>query len=382
MSQEMEPRPPSQPPDPANTEHPRSEPPPLEPPATPPAASASVEDALTPLPASSGLPPAPLPSQQSPPPPPRRSGCAPSLVLIVVALIVCGLLAAALAIGGAIVGISRFDRAVSLPLDGGLREVETRSFDAGAAPRLVVRSGNGRTEVRVGEGRTIQVEATKRASGPNAQQKLAGIMLDMSQSGDTVRLGYQYNGPTSLLGQSGTAVDYLVTVPRATAVDIEATNGEIVVDGTAAEVNANSNNGAVTIRNVEGPVKVEADNGRMTIDRTRGLLEVQTDNGAIDATVTQADTMRLRSRNGAVNFAGALGAGPHEIQTSNGAVTVAIPADQKLQLDVQTDNGAINNSLPLTNAQTDRRRLTGALGSGGPLLTVRTNNGRVTLATP
>ncbi|MCW5882934.1 MAG: DUF4097 family beta strand repeat protein [Anaerolineae bacterium] len=380
MSQEMEPRSPVQPPDPANSDSPRPESIPSDSTSAPlgPGPTAAPEPPT--LPTGGSLPPAPLPSQQTPPP--RRSGCAPSLVLIVVALIICGLLAAALAIGGAIVGVSRLDRAINLPLDGGLREVETRSFDPGATPRLVIRTGNGRTEVRAGEGRTIQVEATKRASGPNAQQKLAGILLDMSQSGETVRLGYQYSGPTSLLGQGGIAVDYLVTVPRTTAVDIEADNGEVTVDGVAAEVNARSANGAVTIRSVEGPVRVEADNGRMTIDRTRGLLDVQTNNGAIDATVTQADNMRLRSRNGAVTFAGALGAGPHEIQSSNGAVTVTVPADQKLQLDVQTDNGAINNSLPLTNAQTDRRRLTGALGSGGPLLTVRTNNGRVTLATP
>ncbi len=381
MSQDMEPRPPAQPPESADPQQPAAEPASSAPASPLPGPDPAAADAPAALPSASGLPPAPLPSQQLPPPSPSRSGCAPSLVLIVVALIVCGLLAAALAIGGAIVGVTRLDRSMNLPLDGGLREVETRSFDAGAAPRLVVRAGNGRTEVRVGDGRTVQVEATKRANGPNAQQKLAGIQLDMSQSAETIRLGYQYTGPSSLLGQGGIAVDYLVTVPRTTAVDIEADNGEIIVDGVAAEVSARSDNGAITARSVDGPVKVEADNGRVTIDRTQGLLDVQTSNGAIDATVTQADNMRLRSRNGPITFAGALGVGPHEIQTSNGRVTVSVPPDQKLQLDVQTDNGAINNSLPLAGAQTDRRRLTGSLGSGGPVLAVRTNNGSVTLAT-
>lgn len=328
------------------------------------------------------LPPAPLPSQQIPSPsPPARSGCGPSLLLIVLGLMACGIIAAALAIGAAVAGLRSFDRGLSLPIDSGIREVETRTFDAGSNPRLVVRNANGRTEIRSGDTPSIQVEATKRASGPNAEQRLRAIQLDLSQTGDTVRLGYQYSGPSQMFGQGGTAVDFVVTTPRNTIVDVEAGNGEVSVDGVAAATNVRATNGAVTVRSVDGPVVVGADNGRVTLDRTRGRLEATTNNGAIEADVSQADTLRLRSRNGAVSFAGALGDGPHEIQTSNGGVKVTVPADQKVRLDVQTDNGAINSQLALSDARVDRHTLSGTLNGGGPTLTVRTNNGSITLAT-
>lgn len=326
------------------------------------------------------LPPTPLPSQQPPLTAPRRSG-APLVVLIVLALMACGLLAAALAVGAALTGLSRFERGVSLPMDTGVREVETRTFETGATPRLVVRNQNGGTEVRVGEGTSIRVEATKKATGPNPEQKLAGIQLDMNQSGETVRLSYEYNGPRSLLSQGGAAVDFAVTVPRGTLIDVDADNGAITVDGVAAAVNARSDNGAITIRNVEAPIVVSTNNGRITLNRTRGRLEAQTNNGALEATEAQADNLRLESSNGAVTFDGSLSEGTHTIRSNNGRVAVTLPADQRLRVDIQTDNGRIDSRLSLSEARVEPRRVTGVLNGGGPTLTIRTGNGGVTIAT-
>ena len=326
-----------------------------------------------------GLPSTPLPSTPIAPPPRRRSSC---LLYTVLLLLACGLLSGALAIGGVLLGFQRFERGLDLPIDGGVREVQTAQFDVGTTPRLEIRNDNGRTEVRVGEGRVIQVEATKRATGTNAQARLNELQLEMNRvTEDSVRLSFRRTRTFSPFTFGGAAVDFVVTVPAGTTVDIETDNGETVVDGVRANVTVRSDNGAVTGRNLDGTVSLTSSNGRVTTNSTRGRLTVQTDNGPVDLQDAQVDNLRVRTSNGPVTFVGALGEGSHEIRTSNGPVTVRVPADQRLRLDVQTDNGGINNRLQLSQTQSSRNRLSGVLNGGASTLTIRTSNGGVTLET-
>lgn len=334
---------------------------------------------LSDQPPSLGLPPSPLPSTPIPPPPRRRSSC---LLYGVLLLLACGLLSGVLAIGGVLLGLQRFERGVDLPLDNAVREVQTAQFEVGQTPRLEIRNDNGRTEVRVGDVRVIQVEATKRATGPNAQARLNDIQLEMNRvSEDTVQLGYRRSRSFSVFSFGGAAVDFVVTVPSGTTVDIETNNGETVVDGVRASVTVKSDNGAVTGRNLDGLVTLTTSNGRITATNTRGRLALQSDNGPVEMQDVQADNLRVRTSNGPVTFNGSLGEGTHEIRTNNGSVTVRVSNDQRLKLDVQTDNGSINNRLQLSQTQSARNRLSGLLNGGGSTLTIRTNNGGVTLET-
>ncbi len=344
--------------------------------ATPPPARETPPRA--PLP-TTPLPATPLPT--TPPPPPARGGGGRCLLFAVLGLIACALLTGVVAVGVVLFGVSRVDRSLQFPFEGGVSEVETRSFDAGASPNLVVRNRNGRTEVRTGDVRAIQIEATKRAVGPNAQELLRQIQLDMSQSGDTVRLGYTTPTVTGFSLGGGGSVDFLVTVPANTTIDIEANNGEIVVDGVRAATTVKNDNGAITLRNIDGATSAQTQNGRLTLSRVRGRLDAQSTNGPIDIQDAQADNLRLRNNNGPITYVGSLGEGAHEIRSSNGRVSVTVPADQKLRLDVQTGNGSITNRMSLSDARIERNRLSGTLNGGGPTLTIRTDNGSVTLET-
>lgn len=323
-----------------------------------------------------GLPPTELPPYSAQPPRRSNAGC---VMIGVLALLACGLLSGVAAIAGVMMNFGRIERGIDLPVDGSLREVQAAQFDVGASPRLEIRNDNGRTEVRVGDVRAIQVEATKRASGPNAQQRLNEIQLDMTQAGDTVRLGYRRARAFNFFSFGGAAVDFVVTVPTGTTVEVDTDNGATVIEGVRNTVNVKSDNGSVTLRNIEGPVTAETDNGRIIMTNVRGRLAVTTDNGSIELTDVQADSLRARSDNGSITFNGTLGEGSHEIRSSNGRVSVTLPRDQRLRVDVQTDNGSINNRLQLTDTRTERNRLSGVLNGGGSNLTIRTNNGSVTL---
>lgn len=66
-------------------------------------------------------------------------------------------------------------------------------------------------------------------------------------------------------------------------------------------------------------------------------------------------------------------------ETRNGGVTLAIPDNYNAELETRTVNGGLNIEFPITiqGELTSRRGISTTLGSGGPLVRVRTTNGGV-----
>ncbi|MFN8498084.1 MAG: DUF4097 family beta strand repeat-containing protein [Anaerolineae bacterium] len=317
---------------------------------SPPASQASREE--TP-PLDAPLPPTPVET-------PSRSGGGRCLLIAVLILLACAALSIALAVGGALFGMTRMSS--SLDISGSLASATqtiSQTFQVDTAPRLVVRSSNGRTLVRGVEGSAIVVEATKRAVGPNAQARLQDIEVSATQDGSTVAVDDRRLSPPRPLEAGGVSVDYVVTAPPGTVVDVRSGNGAVVVEA------------------IRGGVTVDAGNGRVAVTRPQGRVDVTASNGSIDVQDATVDGMTLQAGNGDVSFSGSLGEGAHEIRSGNGSVRVALPKDQRVRLDVQTGQGRITNTL--SSDQPNGRSLRAALNGGGGTLLVRVGNGSVSL---
>ncbi len=325
---------------------------------TPPAETPMAETpAETPAP--------PPPSLEAPLPPPtaeapRRGGGGRCLLIAVLILLACALLSVALAVGGVLFGVTRM--ASPLDVSGSLASATqtiSQTYQVGSAPRLAIRSSNGRTLVRGVEGNTIAVEATKRAIGPNAQARLQDIEVTTAQDGDTVTVEDRRVSAPRPLESGGVTVDYVVTVPTGTAVDVR------------------SGNGAVAVETVRGGVIIDAGNGRVALTRPQGRVDVTANNGSIDVQDAQVDGMTLQAGNGDINFSGTLGEGASEIRSGNGSVRVVLPRDQRVRLDAQTGQGRITNNL--SSDAPNGRGLRAALNGGGGTLLIRLGNGSITL---
>ncbi len=67
-----------------------------------------------------------------------------------------------------------------------------------------------------------------------------------------------------------------------------------------------------------------------------------------------------------------------------GELKLSLPAETALQADLQTEFGEIKSDFDLTLAvkgEVDQKHLQGKINGGGPLLTVKTNNGNILLKT-
>ena len=74
--------------------------------------------------------------------------------------------------------------------------------------------------------------------------------------------------------------------------------------------------------------------------------------------------------------------GPVKVTTTDGSIQVNIPEKAAFSLKAETANGQVNNDLGLRPVQRDERTsLTGQVRTGGPLVSLQTSEGDISIGT-
>jgi DUF4097 and DUF4098 domain-containing protein YvlB len=135
-----------------------------------------------------------------------------------------------------------------------------------------------------------------------------------------------------------------------------------------ANVTLGTRNGGITIEDFRGTARFDARNGGITLSNVGGDIRGETVNGGVNVTL---DGARWD------------GAGL-DVETRNGGVRMAVPANYSAQLETGTVNGGMRVDFPITvqgRLPAGRNRnLSATLGSGGPVIRVMTTNGGVTIS--
>jgi len=154
-------------------------------------------------------------------------------------------------------------------------------------------------------------------------------------------------GPDSNRGREWWSVSYRINVPRKNDLDLRASNGGITIVGVSGNMRFDTTNGGVRLQDVGGRVNGETRNGGLNVT----LSGSRWDGEGLD------------------------------VETSNGGVNLAIPDGYNAELETRTVNGGLRIDFPITvqGELTSRRGLSTTLGSGGPLVRVRTTNGGVNI---
>ncbi len=176
-------------------------------------------------------------------------------------------------------------------------------------------------------------------------------------------------------------------------------------NGSANSLSAESNSGAVSLAKVKvsKEINVQSDfgeielilasatsydlhtnSGSITVDGAKNTLKAYTDFGNIEITNAQVITLDLKTNGGAIQFSGSLGNGPHFVKSDFGEVSLTLPADTKLNVDLKTDFGGISSDIPLTvtlDGSSDKNHQVGTINGGGDQLTVSTNGGSISIKT-
>ena len=193
-----------------------------------------------------------------------------------------------------------------------------------------------------------------------------------------------------------------LTVPAGTRVRATTTAGDIVVTGTRGEVELSANAGDVTVRgtrglaslktlagdieasDLDGDVAASTGIGDLSLRGVRGDVRATSVGGDMELVGVVGRRVVARSTSGDVAFAGVPDPeGRYDFASHSGDVVLALPADARADVSVQTYNGSLDTGFPIViggGVGASRPRIFEfAIGGGGARIRVETFSGDVVL---
>ena len=170
-----------------------------------------------------------------------------------------------------------------------------------------------------------------------AREIASGVQIDATSAKVSAA------GPEGLDRREGWHVSYRVAVPTQTSLSLRSSNGGISVAGVDGRIEFHTVNGGVKLSNLAGDVTGRTTNGGVDVD--------------LDGTSWTGTGL--------------------DVQTNNGGVRLRIPEQYSARLEASTHNGGMHVDFPITVQGRMSREISTDIGSGGPPIRVRTNNGGI-----
>lgn len=241
------------------------------------------------------------------------------------------------------------------------QEKEDNSFkwsgDIQSGHRLYARNLNGSIKVEAGSGSKLDITARKHWRRGNPDDVKIVVTQVGANKGDVVVCalwkgqsscdedgyhGRKDNDNGWWGDKNDVSVEIIVKVPAGVNIEATSVNGSVDVDGATAEVIAKSVNGGVSAYST-GPVKASSVNGG------------------------------VRARTGAITQR-------TEFSSVNGSITLEIPSDSNLDLEMKTVNGSLDSDFPLqVQGRINPKSIRASIGKGGATLKLSTVNGSIRL---
>jgi hypothetical protein len=241
-------------------------------------------------------------------------------------------------------GLLAFVLILLIACGAGGDEILEQSFQVGDLPRLVVGADNGSVLVETGPEGTISVLSVI--------SNKDDVDLSVTADGDVVTVQSATTISGNLIGDRAEgAVDFTITVPPDTVIEIGTAVGPITVKGVRAGGTITDGAGSIELRGVSG-------------EYSGGV-------GAGDIRVVDGDgSFRFTTGVGSIMFDGVMvSGGSNEFETGVGDVTMTFPEGGGVEIAAATSTGMISNDLILTDELSETSSvgasISGTLGDGG-----------------
>jgi DUF4097 and DUF4098 domain-containing protein YvlB len=189
-----------------------------------------------------------------------------------------------------------------------------------------------------------------------------GVRITDRQSGDRIDLEIRQSSHHFCIGICNYSVRVELKVPRNSDLNLHTGDGRIVVDDVKGEVRLDSGDGELVARSLDGSLNADTSDGNIRITGRFDRLDLHTGDGDINAEVAGASKM----------------SSSWALRTSDGTITLRLPADFAVDLDAHTGDGHVSSDFPITVAGSLRENsLRGRINGGGPLLELRTGDGNI-----
>ena len=283
----------------------------------------------------------------------------------------------------------------------------SRTFDIGPNGEFSLSNISGDIRVSGTSGNQLTIEAVKRLHGRGDRDLLERVEVDISHQGNRVRVETRYphrrrnnHADDHEHGHGGVSVDYRITVPVRTEVEISSVSGDVTLKGVEGETSVSSVSGEIEVSDVANLVKAKSVSGDVEIRNARSDDDVEIASVSGDVTIHSIEAeelsissvsgdVRIRqvsceqgefeSVSGDIRYTGQIVSGGYEFTTHSGDVVIVIGEDVGFELEASTFSGEIESEFPMTVTSSSKRRrnISAVVGDGSAVIEATTFSGDV-----
>jgi DUF4097 and DUF4098 domain-containing protein YvlB len=269
------------------------------------------------------------------------------------------------------------------------------SYPIDANGHVNLETFNGSVEITGWDENKIEISGTKYAASEELRDDLK---IDIRHAPDSIDI--RTVKPTGRTGNAGAR--YRINVPRkamldritssngsirvrdvASAAHLKSSNGSIRVENVASDVEARTSNSSIELEQVHGAAVMKTSNGRIRAEDISGPCDAETSNNSIFVRLegSPATPVRLTTSNGSIDLR--MAKPPKNdirAETRNSSITVHLPADTSAHLKADTSNSSVSSDFDVSaqfHGESNKNRLDGIIGSGGPTIELSTSNGHI-----
>jgi len=290
-----------------------------------------------------------------------------------------------------------------------------REIPVGENPTLFLSNVSGKVTIRSHSLEKVIVDAlkvVKTESSEKAEEVAEKLKIEIEKDGEEVSIRTEYP-KGRLLRKVSAWVNYQISVPSDTRLNVKTTSADVQIEGIAEKVRVSTVSGDLQAENVSGVVDfssvsgdvfltdIQADlvlegtssdieleqvkgqirigcvSGDVGLSGTEGDVEISTTSGDIEVDQSQG-RLDLYSISGDVQVKTRIKPEfEYSIETTSGDILLYLPEDSDATLECETQSGSIRAQIPLNLLSTSRNLLRGELGSGGVRINLSSVSGDI-----
>lgn len=268
-----------------------------------------------------------------------------SIALLIVALLLVGAGISAVIFFSFLGGFSTNNPFDVRNIASELEESKTLQVDSDKPLTLKVFDAAGEVTVIGADVEDVEVKVIKTAydsTQARVDEEVKSVKYSIEQSGNIITLTYEL--PKSMnFSNNVNTVDFIVTVPVETTMDIRNNLGEASVSDTKGSVFVKNDFGNITIENVEGALTVHTNSGEVnatSITARDESIDLRSDFGNVTLKKALGKDISLDSNSGAITLSEVRATGDLTMNSDFGNMTFENGSADSLR--VETNSGAVS----------------------------------------
>ncbi len=268
-------------------------------------------------------------------------------------------------------------------------EEKTITIDPTKPVSLSFQDVNGDLKIIPEEGKRVHIRTEKEALTKDkklASRLLEETKLEIKQRENKIEAKITYPRLRAIFfpfrDYRRVRVSTEISLPPHSFISARLVDGAFRAEGEWAEIQVTTVDGSIWLEKINSRLHLRTVDGRINIIQGKGVVDAGTVDGDIRVK-GEFELPRLETTDGDIMAELAPGTkinSPWKLTTVDGFIEIALPADISANFVLESIDGSLTCDFPFAFIEkAESRRISGRLNQGGPLITLRTVDGRIRL---